>query len=157
IDNNNGPITTVDVPGAVDTDIEGVNAAGQIFGFYNDSTGQHGLVGLPGPTVMGSNITAASHGQSFAASGLFTYSDPSNQAATEYHFRNSGAGGGYFALNGTPLAAGQDIDVTAAQLPQLTYHSGSGTDTLYVQANDGTLWSIWSAPFTVKGPGPSPG
>ena len=157
VDNNNGPVITVDAPGAVDTDIEGVNAAGQIFGFYNDSTGQHGLVGLPGPTVTGSNITATTLGQSFAASNLFTYSDPSNQAATEYDFRNAGTGGGYFALNGTPLAAGQDIDITAAQLPQLAYHSGVGTDTLYVQANDGSLWSIWSAPFTVTGAAPSPG
>src|SRR5207302_343288 len=43
----------------------------------------------------------------------------------------------------------QDIYVSASQLAQTTYQSGSGTDTLWVRAYDGTLWSAWSASFTV--------
>jgi len=40
-------------------------------------------------------------------------------------------------------SAGVAITVTAAQLAQTSYQSGSGADQLYVQASDGTLWSGW--------------
>ena len=50
-------------------------------------------------------------------------------------------------------ANNQEIDVTAAQLSQLTYQSGPGsTDTLEVRVNDGTLWSSWGS-FTATAPG----
>ena len=39
--------------------------------------------------------------------------------------------------------AGMAIDVTAAQLAQTTFQSGSGTDDLWVRANDGTDWGAW--------------
>src|SRR5437660_829733 len=42
------------------------------------------------------------------------------------------------------------IYVPAAQLAQTTYQSGSGTDTLWVRANDGTQCSAWSPSFTVS-------
>src|SRR5262249_14812005 len=45
-----------------------------------------------------------------------------------------------------------EIDVTAAQLAQLTYQSGSGADTLWVKAFDGTQWGPWSQAFTVTAP-----
>ena len=42
----------MDVPGATDTEIMGINAAGEIYGDYNDSLGQHGFVGMPsGPSI----------------------------------------------------------------------------------------------------------
>ena len=104
-----------------------------------------------GPVETVSNLTAT-HGESFAASSLFSYSDPVGSAATEYDFWNTGGGDGYFALNGTALGANQDNIITAAQLSQLTYQSGSGTDTLWVRANDGTLWGAWSNAFTVTAP-----
>ena len=104
-----------------------------------------------GPVETVSNLTAR-HGESFAASSLFSYSDPVGSAATEYDFWNTGGGDGYFALNGTALGANQDNIITAAQLSQLTYQSGSGTDTLWVRANDGTLWGAWSNAFTVTAP-----
>ena len=104
-----------------------------------------------GPVETVSNLTAT-HGESFAAASLFCYSDPVGSAATEYDFWNTGGGDGYFALNGTALGANQDNIITAAQLSQLTYQSGSGTDTLWVRANDGTLWSPWSNAFTVTAP-----
>ena len=104
-----------------------------------------------GPVETVSNLTAT-HGESFAASSLFTYSDPVGSAATEYDFWDSGSGGGYFALNGTALGANEDNIITAAQLSQLTYQSGSGADTLWVRANDGTLWGPWSNAFTVTAP-----
>ena len=103
------------------------------------------------PQIAVSNI-AASHGQSFAGSGLFTYSDSLGKAATEYDVWDTGSGGGHFLLNGAALGANQDNIISAAQLSQLTYQSGSGADTLWVRANDGTLWGAWSSAFTVTAP-----
>jgi hypothetical protein len=94
-------------------------------------------------------------GQSFAASSLFTYSDPFGSPATQYDFWDTGSGGGHFVLNSTPLGANQDNIITAAQLSQLTYQVGSGTDTLWVRANDGTVWGPWSPSFTVNGISPA--
>ncbi len=50
------------------------------------------------------------------------------------------------------LAANQDNIITAAQLAQLSYQVGSGTDMLWIRANDGTVWGDWSVPFTVNAP-----
>jgi hypothetical protein len=105
-----------------------------------------------GPTVNVANLTA-SHGQSFAGASLFSnYSDPFASPATQYDVWDTGAGGGHFVLNGTALAAGQNDVITAAQLAQLSYQSGSGADTLWVRANDGTVWGAWSNAFTVTAP-----
>src|SRR5258708_11705236 len=49
-------------------------------------------------------------------------------------------------VGATAQLAATIIDVTAAQLATTSYVSGSGTDQLYVRANDGTLWSSWQ-PF----------
>ncbi len=85
-------------------------------------------------------------------SSLFAYSDPFGSAATQYDVWNDGSGGGHFVLNGVTLAANQDNIITAAQLAQLSYQSGSGTDTLRIRANDGTVWGDWSNPFKVTAP-----
>jgi hypothetical protein len=45
-----------------------------------------------------------------------------------------------------------DNFVNAAQLSQVTYKAGSGTDTLWVRVNDGTGFGPWSSPFTVSDP-----
>src|SRR5205807_5139852 len=55
-------------------------------------------------------------------------------------------------LNGVAQPANQAINVTAAQLSQLTYQSGSGADTVWVKAYDGVQWSAWSSAFTVTAP-----
>jgi hypothetical protein len=106
-----------------------------------------------GPVVapINANLTVP-HGNNLAASSLFTYSDPFGSAATQYDVWNAGSGGGHFALSGTALSAGQDNIVTAAQLAQLSYQPGSGTDTLWIRANDGTVWGTWSAGFTITAP-----
>jgi hypothetical protein len=92
------------------------------------------------------------YGQSLAASGLFTASDPFGDAITEYDFWNTGMGGGYFSVNGQALGADHDNYVSAAQRAQTTYQSLSGTDTLWVRVSDGTQWSPWSQSFTVTAP-----
>ena len=45
----------------------------------------------------------------------------------------------------------QVIDVTVAQLAQLTFDTGYGSDTLMVRANDGTQWGSFTS-FTVTPP-----
>jgi hypothetical protein len=107
------------------------------------------------PTVSVANVTAT-HGQSFAASVLFTASDADVDALTQYAFWDTGSGGGHFVLNGVAQGVNQEIDVTAAQLSQLTYQSGAGADTLWVRAYDGTQWSSWSNAFTVTAPPDTP-
>ena len=54
-------------------------------------------------------------------------------------------------VNGVAQATGVAIDVTAAQLGQTTFQSGSGTDDLWVRASDGISWSAWKA-FHVAAP-----
>jgi hypothetical protein len=103
------------------------------------------------PAVTVSNVTAA-HAQSFAASALLKTSDPDGDAITKYAFWDTGSGGGHFMLSGVTQGTSQEIDVMAAQLSQLSYQSGSGTDTLWVRACGGTLWSTWSNSFTVTAP-----
>ena len=103
------------------------------------------------PTVIASSLSAA-HGQSFAASSLFTAKDADGDAITKYAFWDAGSGGGHLVLNGVAQGVSQEIDVTAAQLSQLSYQSGSGADTLWVAAHDGTQWSGWSNSFSVTAP-----
>ena len=108
-------------------------------------SGWQGFVVTPGPNrapvVTAPNATLT-HNQSVAASSLFSVSDPDNDAITSYQFYDA-SGNGHFVVNGVAQSAGVAITVTAAQLAQTSYQSGSGADQLYVQASDGTLWSGW--------------
>jgi Ca2+-binding RTX toxin-like protein len=122
---------------------------GYVWGAWSQSFGVSPWSDTP-PTVMASNLSAA-HGQSFAASSLFTATDADGDTITKYAFWDTGNGGGHFMLNGVVQGTSQEIDVTAAQLSQLSYQSGAGADTLWVRANDGTQWSNWSSSFTVTG------
>ena len=95
-----------------------------------------------GPVVTVASLTLVDF--SVAASSLFTVSDPGGHAVTEYGFEDTGSG--HFALNGVAQADNQEIDVTAAQLSQLTYQSVLGaTDTLAVRAEDQTGWGGWAS------------
>ncbi|WP_063695467.1 hypothetical protein [Bradyrhizobium embrapense] len=110
------------------------------------------------PTVNASNVTAA-HGQtSAAASSLFTASDPDGDTLTQYAFWDTG-GNGHFVVNGVAQAAGVEIDVSAANLSQVSYvfgPTGSTPDTLWVRANDGMLWSAWKSFTATPGPDHAP-
>src|SRR5207302_1760223 len=87
---------------------------------------------------------------SFAASSLFSVSDPDGDTIASYAFWDS-SGNGRFSVNGVNQGTNQEIIVTAAQLAQTSYQSGSGADLLWVRANDGTAWSPWQS-FTVTAP-----
>ena len=66
------------------------------------------------PTPIISQLSVIHHDQSFAASSLFTASDP--DAIATFGLWNTGNGGGHFVLNGVAQGTNQEIDVTAAQL-----------------------------------------
>jgi hypothetical protein len=106
-----------------------------------------------GPVVTPTNASIKSFAnQTFAASSLIGYSDPFNSPATQYDVWNSGGGGGHFLLNGRALPANQDNVLSATQLGQLSYQVGTGSDTLWARANDGTVWGGWSKSFTISDP-----
>jgi hypothetical protein len=104
------------------------------------------------PTVTVSNATAT-HGQTLAASALFSGSDTDGDAIVSYQLWDgtSDASSGAWKVNGVVQAANQAIDVTAANLANASFVSGSGSDQLYVRANDGLVWGDWKA-FTVTAP-----
>ena len=94
------------------------------------------------PVVTGLNQTAT-HGEVFAASSLLTASDPDGDPIVTYAFWDSG-GVGHFVLNGVVQPAHTEIDVSAAQLSELSYVTGFGPDPLSVRASDGDMWSAWT-------------
>jgi hypothetical protein len=105
------------------------------------------------------NSLVASTGQTFAASNLFTATDADNDGITQYDFWDTGAGNGHWFVNGLQQGSNQEIMVNASQLSQVTYRAGTGTDTLYVRANDGLQWGAWAnmtTPFTASGGTPQP-
>ena len=104
------------------------------------------------PTVTAAGFTA-SHNQNIAAS----LSDADNDTITNYQFWDSTTDptSGHWVAGGMAQGANQAIDVTAAQLAQTTFQSGSGPDDLWVRAFDGINWSAWkeflvSAPIDAK-------
>ena len=101
------------------------------------------------PVVTVANVVLGTISTAVAASSLLTATDLDGDAITTYALKDTG--NGHFALNGVAQANNQEIDVTAAQLSQLTYQSTGGVDSLQVRANDGTTWSAWEG-FTVTGP-----
>ena len=95
-------------------------------------------------------VTAAdpinvAHGANALASSLFSVSDADGDTIARYQFWDStaDAASGHWMVNGVAQATGMAIDVTAAQLGQTTFQSGSGTDDLWVRASDGIEWSAW--------------
>src|SRR5207237_208268 len=88
---------------------------------------------------------SAAHGQSLAASSLFSVSDVDGDTPTNYQFWDSttDAASGHWAVNGVAQGVNQAIDVTAAQLANTSFLAGTVSDDLWVRANDGIQWSAW--------------
>jgi glucose/arabinose dehydrogenase len=101
------------------------------------------------PVVTASNVMLNAGYMLVAATSLFSASDPDNDAIVTYGFKDTGTG--HFVLGGTAQPNNIEIDVTASQLPQLSYQNAPGTDTVQIRASDGTMWSNWAS-FTVTGP-----
>ena len=113
------------------------------------------------PVVTTSNLTEPPN-KTLAGSSLFTVSDPSGRAITEYQFWDSTrtAASGHFYINGVQQAPGTVINVAASQLSQVTFVTGTVSNALQVRAFDGVSWSAgdtaaW-APFTVTVAAPPP-
>ena len=109
---------------------------------------------LTPPANVAPDLTAANRSlaenTSVAASSLFSASDADGDAITQYRFWDASADAtsGHFAINGVAQGANQIIDVSAAQIGQATFQTGTTADSLWVQVSDGKDWSAWQ-PFTV--------
>ena len=106
------------------------------------------------PVVTTANVTA-SHRQTIALSSLFSVSDADGDAMTKYQLLDttSDTNSGHFVVAGVTQAAGSVIEITAAQLAQTSFVTGTVGDSLQIRAFDGTDWSAadtasW-APFMV--------
>ena len=113
------------------------------------------------PVVTTTPKTSAG-GQTLTLSSLFSVSDPDNDTITKYQLWDGtrDPNSGHFAINGQTQSAGTIIDVSAAQLAQTTFVTGTVADSLQIRAFDGALWSAadtasW-APFTVSPPANRP-
>ena len=53
------------------------------------------------------------------------------------------ASSGHFDVNGVAQAANRAIDVTADELTQTSFLTGTTSDDLWVRASDGMHWSQW--------------
>jgi len=106
------------------------------------------------PTVGVQDLMVATKGQSYAATSLFTASDPdAGDQVTRYEFweGNDDMSAGSFVLNGVAQLTRTVIDLTADHLGDLSFQSLSGTARLYVRASDGQQWSDWQG-FNVAAP-----
>jgi hypothetical protein len=95
------------------------------------------------PVVSASDATATA-GQVLAASSLFNASDADNDTLY-FNFWDDTASGssGHFSIGGVAQGASQCIGVSAAGLANTTFVAGSVSDSLYVRAFDGSVWSDW--------------
>ncbi|MEX6880718.1 hypothetical protein AB2C45_34170, partial [Pseudomonas aeruginosa] len=66
------------------------------------------------------NVTATHGETSTLATSLFTASDSDGDTITQYGFWDTG-GNGHWVVNGVAQAAGTNIEVSAANLSQVSY------------------------------------
>jgi cytochrome oxidase Cu insertion factor (SCO1/SenC/PrrC family) len=102
------------------------------------------------PVVTMADVTKG-HNQTLALSSLFTASDPDGDTITNYQIADNTTdpNSGYFVINGVTQSAGPTINITAAQLPQTSFVTGTVSDSLMIQALDGGGTSSGFALMTV--------
>ena len=91
------------------------------------------------PTVTAANELQAPN-LALAGSSLFSGTAFGNNTITSYEVEDTTTDSGHWMFNGMVEPTNQIIDVTAAQLSELTFDTGYGSDTLKVRANDGSQW-----------------
>ena len=116
-------------------------------------TASHPAPGDVAPVITAANLQEAPN-LNLVASSLFSASVPQGETVTSYEVEDTTSDSGHWVFNGVVEPANQLVDVTAAQLSELSFETGYGTDTLMVRANDGTQWGNF-ATFTVQPP-PNP-
>ncbi len=117
-------------------------------------------VSVSAPTLAVSSVANAPKGQAINLSSLLTISDPGNVGYQKLElWDGTGGTGGKVVVNGTAQNAGQEIDISPANVANTVFDAGTalGTDTLWAQLeqNDGTL-SRWQR-FTVSVTAPTLG
>ena len=85
------------------------------------------------------------HGAKISAASLFKVQDADHDAVKFYQFADlsSAANSGHFVVDGDVLKAGQYVTLTPAEMANVRYEGGSGTDIISVRVSDGTDWSAW--------------
>jgi serralysin len=98
------------------------------------------------PVVTPRNVSAGQN-VSLAASSLFSVTDADHDPITAYQFFDNSAASnsGHFIVNGVAKATGTIIDVSASQLAQTSFHTGTAPDSISVRAFDGVAWSAWTS------------
>ena len=98
------------------------------------------------PVVSASDSTVLLN-NAVAASGLFSVTDADNDAITRYEFWDSTAGNGHFEVNGVAAGVNVSIPVNSSQIQNTVFVGApvSGTDQVWVRANDGQVWSDWKS------------
>ena len=100
-------------------------------------------------------VTAASElkapNLTLAGSNLFSATAFGGNTITSYEVEDTTTDSGHWMFNGVVEPTNQVVDVTVAQLAQLSFDTGYGSDTLKVRANDGTQWGSFTT-FTVTPP-----
>ncbi|MGD9922613.1 MAG: hypothetical protein AB7V13_14400, partial [Pseudorhodoplanes sp.] len=97
-------------------------------------------------------------GQAANIASWVAYSDPDGNPATQFQLIDNGAAansGVLLAPNGSVVAAGTTLSVSAADLANVLIRGGTaaGTETVQIRAFDGTTWSAWdSFNFTTNPP-----
>ena len=91
-------------------------------------------------------------------------SDPDNLAITEYQFwdRTSDPASGHFYFNGVLVPDHTLLDVTAAQLSEVTFVTGTDLNALEVRAFDGVsgsvadnvVWALFNVNIPATAPAP---
>ena len=111
---------------------------------WNMTTALH--VPNAAPVVSASDQTVLLS-QAVDASSLFSVSDADNDPITQYEFWDSSAGNGHFTVDGAEQGVNVSIPVSAAQLAGTKFVGGSasGSDLVWVRANDGQTWSDWKS------------
>jgi hypothetical protein len=99
-----------------------------------------------GAVVAASDVTLPHGTNSVLMGSLFTASDPDGDTIAQYRFWDGTAdpNSGHVEVNGAPQAKNAYIPITAGQLAQTTFQSGTITDRMWVQAYDGSQWGAWT-------------
>jgi hypothetical protein len=102
------------------------------------------------PTNVAPEISAASVqtvllDQAVDVGALFSVNDADGDVMTSYEFWDGTAGNGHFTVNGATQGVNQAVAVSAADLAntRFTGASATGSDQVWVRANDGQAWSGW--------------
>jgi hypothetical protein len=96
------------------------------------------------PVVSASDRTLT-RGANVSVSSLFSVWDADGDQMARYRIYDEtmAANSGSFMINGIAQPAATMIELTAAELANVTFKTGSGSDVLWFRANDGYDWSEW--------------